>query len=49
MNYRNISLFAMVFFFLIVVGLIQSWNVAFGLLNLCLLSAIMALGVNIQW
>ncbi|MBT7908864.1 MAG: branched-chain amino acid ABC transporter permease [Marinovum sp.] len=49
MNYRNISLFAMVFFFLIVVGFIQSWNVAFGLLNLCLLSAIMALGVNIQW
>ena len=49
MNYRNISLFTMVFFFLVVVGFSQSWNVAFGLLNLCLLSAIMALGVNIQW
>jgi branched-chain amino acid transport system permease protein len=49
MNYRNISLFAMIFLFLIIVGFSQSWNVAFGLLNLCLLSAIMALGVNIQW
>ncbi len=49
MNYRNISLFSMVFIFLIIVGFYQSWNVAFGLLNLCLLSAIMALGVNIQW
>ena len=49
MNYRNISLFSMVFVFLIIVGLFQSWNVAFGLLNLCLLSAIMSLGVNIQW
>ncbi|MDG1878945.1 MAG: branched-chain amino acid ABC transporter permease [Paracoccaceae bacterium] len=49
MNYRNISLFSMVFLFLIIVGFYQSWNVAFGLLNLCLLSAIMALGVNIQW
>ena len=49
MNYRNISLFSMVFVFLIIVGFSQSWNVAFGLLNLCLLSAIMSLGVNIQW
>ena len=49
MNYRNISLFSMVFLLLIIVGFYQSWNVAFGLLNLCLLSAIMALGVNIQW
>ena len=49
MNYRNISLFGMIFLFLIIVGFSQSWNVAFGLLNLCLLSAIMALGVNIQW
>jgi branched-chain amino acid transport system permease protein len=31
------------------VGLIQSWNVALTILNLCLISAIMTLGVNIQW
>ncbi len=34
---------------LVVVGFGQSWNVAFGILNLCLVSAVMALGVNIQW
>jgi branched-chain amino acid transport system permease protein len=27
----------------------QSWNVALAILNMCLISAIMTLGVNIQW
>ncbi|HQY44234.1 MAG TPA: branched-chain amino acid ABC transporter permease [Paracoccaceae bacterium] len=27
----------------------QSWNSSLGILNVCLISAIMALGVNIQW
>ena len=31
------------------VGMLQSWSVAFAIVNLCLISAIMALGVNIQW
>lgn len=34
---------------LLAVGFMQSWNVSLGILNLCLISAIMALGVNIQW
>jgi len=34
---------------LIGVGFYQSWNVAFNILNLCLISAVMALGVNMQW
>ena len=34
---------------LAIVGLLQSWNVAFSLINLCLISAIMSLGLNIQW
>jgi branched-chain amino acid transport system permease protein len=34
---------------LLVIGLAQSWNVSLGILNLCLISAVMALGVNIQW
>ena len=34
---------------LVSVGLLQSWNVALSILNLCLISAIMAIGVNIQW
>ncbi len=34
---------------LVIVGLGQSWSVAFAILQLCLISSIMALGVNIQW
>ena len=49
MNYRNIGLFSLVAVFLLFVGFTQSWNVAFGLLNFCLISAVMSLGVNIQW
>jgi branched-chain amino acid transport system permease protein len=49
MNYRNISMFAVVLGLLVIVGFTQSWSVAFQLLNLCLISSIMALGVNIQW
>lgn len=41
--------FAIMALLLIAVGIGQSWNVAFGILNLCLISAIMSLGVNIQW
>ncbi len=31
------------------VGHYQSWNVMLAIFNLCLISAVMALGVNIQW
>ena len=48
-NLRNISLFAVMGALLIAVGVIQSANVALTILNLCLISAIMTLGVNIQW
>ncbi len=34
---------------LLVVGFVQSWNVALLILNMCIISAIMALGVNLQW
>lgn len=34
---------------LILVGMLQSWSVALSILNLCLISALMSLGVNIQW
>lgn len=49
MNMRNILMFGILGAMMVSVGFIQSWSVAFGLLNFCLLSAIMALGVNIQW
>lgn len=34
---------------LILIGVTQSWALALTILNLCLISALMALGVNIQW
>ena len=46
---RNILLFGMMALLLCFVGFVQSWNVTFSLLNMCLISAIMALGLNIQW
>ena len=41
--------FAIMAALLLADGLCQRWNVALGILNLCLISAVMALGVNIQW
>ena len=34
---------------IILVGIFQSWGVALSILNLCLISAVMSMGVNIQW
>ena len=31
------------------VGIFQSWGLALSILNLCLISAVMSMGVNIQW
>lgn len=46
---RNILCFVVMAALIVVVGQIQSWNLALSILNLCLISSIMALGVNIQW
>lgn len=46
---RNLALFAGVGLLFILTGVFQSWNLALSILNLSLISAIMALGVNIQW
>ena len=34
---------------IILVGTIQSWPMALAILNLCLISAVMTMGANIQW
>jgi branched-chain amino acid transport system permease protein len=34
---------------LIAVGFGQSWSLALAIINLCIISSVMALGVNIQW
>ncbi|MEM8657781.1 MAG: branched-chain amino acid ABC transporter permease, partial [Pseudomonadota bacterium] len=46
---KNLALFGLMGAALIGVGMFQSWNVALAIINLSLISAIMALGVNIQW
>jgi len=46
---NNMMLFASMAGLLALVGIGQGWDVALLLLNMCIISAIMALGVNIQW
>ncbi len=46
---RGPLLFATMAALLVAVGVFQSWNVALAILNLCIISAVMALGVNIAW
>ena len=46
---RNLILFAGVTLLFILTGYFQSWNLSLNILNLALLSCIMAIGVNIQW
>ncbi len=41
--------FGLVVVLLVIIGFAQSWSVSLGIMNLCLISAVMALGVNIQW
>ena len=46
---KYINAYLVCVFLFLLVGLFQSWNVAFSILNLCLISAIMSIGINIQW
>lgn len=46
---RNLYLFGGVGLLYVATGMFYSWNLSLNILNLGLLSAIMALGVNIQW
>ena len=34
---------------IVLVGIFQSWNVALSIFNMCLISAVMTMGANIQW
>jgi branched-chain amino acid transport system permease protein len=46
---KNTGLFAIVAVMILITGVSQSWNTALLILNMGLISAIMALGVNLQW
>ena len=48
-SYKTIISFTIMGLVLLFVGLNQSWALVLGIINLSLISAIMALGVNIQW
>lgn len=46
---KNTVLFAVVGVLILITGFAQSWNSALLILNMGLISAIMAIGVNLQW
>lgn len=46
---KNIGLFVIVGGLIVISGFMQSWNTALLILNMGLVSAIMAIGVNLQW
>ena len=48
-NLKITLLFAVVVFLILITGFVQSWNTALLILNMGLISAIMSLGVNLQW
>ncbi len=48
-SHRTQVTFAIMATILLFVGFNQSWPLALGIFNLCVISSIMALGVNIQW
>lgn len=46
---RIVLLYGLMAVLLLAVGFFQSWGLSVTILNLCLISAVMALGVNMQW
>ena len=48
-NVKTAAYFGLVAILIIGTGMIQGWNSALLILNMGLISAIMALGVNLQW
>ena len=46
---RNFLLFFVMFLMLLTVGFFQSWTLAMMIFNMCIISAVMSLGVNIQY
>ena len=42
----SISIMVLLFLF---VGFLQSWSLSLSILNMCIISAIMSMGINMQW
>ena len=48
-NLNVIAAYSIMIVLILLVGIFQSWNVALSIFNLCLISAVMTMGANIQW
>jgi len=48
-NLNVIAAYTIMMGLIILVGIFQSWNIALSIFNLCLISAVMTMGANIQW
>ncbi len=48
-NLNVIAAYSIMMALIILVGIFQSWNIALSIFNLCLISAVMTMGANIQW
>ena len=48
-NLNVIAAYGIMMGLIILVGIFQSWNIALSIFNLCLISAVMTMGANIQW
>ena len=48
-NLNVIAAYSIMVVLIILVGIFQSWNIALSIFNMCLISAVMTMGANIQW
>ena len=48
-NLIVIAAYSIMLVLIILVGIFQSWNIALSIFNMCLISAVMTMGANIQW
>ena len=48
-NLNVIAAYSIMMGLILLVGIFQSWNIALSIFNLCLISAVMTMGANIQW
>jgi branched-chain amino acid transport system permease protein len=48
-NLNVIAAYSIMMMLIFLVGIFQSWNIALSIFNMCLISAVMTMGANIQW
>ena len=48
-NLNVVISYSIMLILILLVGVLQGWSVALSLFNLCLISAVMTMGVNLQW